>query len=180
MSPRANRGIMTSLRSCARAAVYSEASAHAAMSWCSTLRRISRTFSPRTVPPGSRTLVTGRLSRFRDSTSRAAWVVLPDPSTPSKVTSRPRIQRESYPQAPARIASTMRWGLLDLIDAFESASHLLGAVGAEHLDGGAMGLRLLDRRVLAPVVVLQRQDQVGILGVVEDLDRQAKVADRLL
>src|SRR5919197_2825452 len=75
---------MTRSTSSARAAANRAASAHGETS--SPCRRTRRIRSPSGVPPGSRVATTSRPSfRSRCSSSRA-WVVLPEPSRPSKVT----------------------------------------------------------------------------------------------
>src|SRR5919201_528272 len=83
-APPSSAGRITRAASSARAAAKSAASAQAVSSVpCS---RSSRTRSPKSVPPGSRVATTFRPSVTSASRRRSAWVDLPEPSRPSKVT----------------------------------------------------------------------------------------------
>src|SRR5215211_6544143 len=97
MRPSPSAGKITSLTSSARAAANSSASVSADSGTAGSLR-ISRTRSPASVPPGSRT---PRASSPSASQSSPACVVLPDRSMPSKVTNRPRISAANLPARPA-------------------------------------------------------------------------------
>jgi hypothetical protein len=89
-SPRARAGRMTSATSCARAALNSNASVSG---WIvpDPLRSSnrSRIRSPRIVPPGSRTSVTGSPACSSREWIAWAWRVLPAPSGPSSVMNQP-------------------------------------------------------------------------------------------
>ena len=88
-APASSAGWITCATSSARAAANSSASPSAPSSTAGSLSS-SRTRSPTSVPPGSRT---PRASSPRASHSSRAWVVLPERSMPSKVTNRPRTPR---------------------------------------------------------------------------------------
>src|ERR1035437_2251912 len=68
----------------------------------------------------------------------------------------------------------------DAVDPGESALDLGHGVAAQHLDGDARRLGEPDRRILPPVVVLEGQDDVGVLDVVLDAHRKLELAHRLL
>ena len=85
--PAASAGRRTLARCSVRAANISRVSVSAVIGWFSTS---SRTDSPSGVPPGSRVRMTS-MPRARSAVAMASmWVLLPAPSIPSNVISRPR------------------------------------------------------------------------------------------
>ena len=69
---------------------------------------------------------------------------------------------------------------LDAVDPGQGPLDLGDRVAPQHLDGDARQLGDAHREVLAPVVALEGQDDVGILDVVLDAHRQLELAHRLL
>src|SRR5437016_9865183 len=142
--PLAIWGRITSLSTCARAAVTRLASAQAAISAWSWPRKIPRTASPRVVPPGSRTATTGRPAVSSAATRRAAWVVLPEPSQPSRLTRKPRT---SVRQIPGRDLVVVVGPGFEVVEPRQGVADLDRGVGSQHLHRGAAGLGMLDRGV---------------------------------
>src|SRR5258706_222932 len=59
----------------------------------------------------------------------------------------------------------------ELEHARERARDLGGRVAPRHVDRNAVGFGVAEPRSLAPVVVLQGDDDVGVLGLAHDRDR---------
>src|SRR5439155_8277777 len=65
-------------------------------------------------------------------------------------------------------------------DRGEGRRDLARGIAARDVDGDAARLRVAQARRLAPVVVLERDDDVRVLGLAHDGDRHAEAARRVL
>src|ERR1039457_5650834 len=69
---------------------------------------------------------------------------------------------------------------VNAVDTRERSLDLRDRVAAQHMDRNARRLGSAYRRIVAPVVVLQSEHEVGVVDVVLDADWEAHLAKRLL
>src|SRR5215212_8581479 len=152
---------MTSETSSARAAANSRASARGCSSTAGSSSR-DRTRSPAGVPPGSRVTTTSRARPSSACRSRASWVDLPAPSTPSKAIRRPG--------SPMKVSDADQLGHPDLGAALGAGGGVRVLVGGEQAAAvrAGLGQRRLPEGEVAVGVAVAAVEGLAALGPLGD------------
>src|SRR5688500_9310735 len=134
----------------ARAAANSSASASAVQRSASPSSNRARIASAPGLPPGSRVSTTSR-PRARNAAATAfAWVDLPTPSPPSRVTKRPGMSAQTEQAREARPDAAEKAGLADRLlgDQRSRLGRHVAGLDAQVGDMLALGARRLDRALI--------------------------------